>query len=531
MTDKNTAAANGAAAEKDGAYKWLALLVVVVGTFMAILDTSIVNIAIPKMMNVFGVSTDQIQWVLTAYMLTMGAVIPLTGFLGDTFGTKKTYIWAMVAFTVGSALCGFSWSSSTMIGARVVQALGGGMIMPVSMAIIYQVIPPNERGVALGVWGIAAMAAPAIGPTLSGYIVEHLDWRLIFTINIPVGVVGVILAALVLKESPKKPPKTFDYIGFLSSAAGLVAILYVVGEGSNIDWNDPKTVMLLVFGIFSLILFIANELTHQDPLLDLRVLKIFPFSLSIIISSITNIALFGGVFLIPLFLQNLQGYTAMQSGMIMFPGAIATGLMMPFSGKLFDKFGAKPVVIPGLLIILFSTYELSMLTMDTSAETIKWLIAVRGFGLGLAMMPITTAGMNAVPPQLVARASALQNVIRQVASSMGIAVLTTVMSNRQAVNYTRLAEKVTSFHAGSSDLFKYLNAYFGTLGISASEVQGLSTTTMYGIVAKQAAAQAINDTFFVTVVLIIFIIPLVMLMRGKKPTQQPGAEAHHVMME
>ncbi len=231
--------------KKGGVYKWLALMVVVFGTFMAILDTSIVNIAIPKMMAVFGVSTEEIKWVLTAYMLTMGTVIPLTGYLGDRFGTKKVYIWALAAFTAGSALCGFAWSCTAMIMARIIQAVGGGMIMPVSMSIIYQVVPPEERGTALGVWGIASMAAPAIGPTLSGYIVEHLDWRLIFTINIPVGVLGVILTVLLLEEFPKRPSTGFDLMGFITVACGLGSILYVLGEGTAIDWGDFKNIFLI----------------------------------------------------------------------------------------------------------------------------------------------------------------------------------------------------------------------------------------------------------------------------------------------
>ncbi|GAB4266100.1 DHA2 family efflux MFS transporter permease subunit [Thermincola ferriacetica] len=523
------AAGHTNAGHQDNLYKWLALIVVVVGTFMAILDTSIVNIAIPKMMNVFGVSTDQIQWVITAYMLTMGPVIPLTGYLSDTFGTKKMYIWALGAFTVGSALCGFAWSNSAMIVARIIQALGGGMIMPISMSIIYQVIPAKERGMALGIWGIAAMAAPAIGPTLSGYIVEHLNWRLIFTINIPVGIIGVILAGLLLKESPRKPSRGFDYLGFVSSTVGLVSILYVLGEGSTIDWNEFKNVFLLVLGIFSLMLFAANELTRDDPLLDLRVLKIWPYTLSIIISSITNIALFGGVFLLPLFFQNLQGYSAMQTGLIMFPGAVATGIMMPVGGKLFDKFGAKPVVIPGLLILMLSTYQLSRLTLDTNSHTVMWLMAVRGVGLGLAMMPITTAGMNSVPSHLVARASALQNVIRQVAGSVGITILTTIMTNRQAVNYIRLAEQVSYFDANSVELFGRIQGWLSQQGVPAGEAQGISVSTVFGLVAKEAAVQAINDTLFVTVLIILVTIPLALLMRGKKSSKQK--DEHLVMFE
>lgn len=514
--------------KQDSLYKWLTLLVVVFGTFMAILDTSIVNIALPKMMAVFGVSTEEIKWVLTAYMLTMGAVIPLTGYLGDKFGTKQVYIWALVAFTAGSALCGFAWSNSAMIVARIIQALGGGMIMPVSMSILYQVIPPEERGAALGVWGIAAMAAPAIGPTLSGYIVEHLDWRLIFTINIPVGVLGVILTAILLEELPKRPTKGFDLLGFITVAAGLGCILYVLGEGSSIDWSDFKTIFLLMAGVFSLILFAVNELTRDDPLLDLRLLKIWPFSLSIAISSAINIALFGGIFLLPLFLQNLQGLTAMQTGILMFPSALVTGFTMPIGGKLFDKFGAKPVVIPGLVLLTYATYELSQITMDTSTGSIIRITVLRGIGIGLAMMPSTTSGMNTVPAHLVGRASALSNVIRQVAGSLGITVLTTIMQNYQVANYTRLSEQINWFNSGSLQVVKTLQGLFAQYGLAAGESQGRAIGTLFGIAQKQATLQAIDDTFFVTFLIALATVFLALLIGGKKPAK-PAGEGHVIM--
>ncbi|MDT3699292.1 MAG: DHA2 family efflux MFS transporter permease subunit [Thermincola sp.] len=509
---------------QDSLYKWLALGVVVIGTFMAILDTSIVNIAIPKMMNVFGVSTDEIKWVLTAYMLTMGAVIPLTGYLGDRFGTKKVYIWALISFTAGSALCGFAWSNSAMIAARIIQAIGGGMIMPVSMSILYQVVPQEERGMALGIWGIAAMAAPAIGPTLSGYIVEHLDWRLIFTINIPVGVIGVILTGIILEEFPKRPTKGFDYLGFLSCTAGLGCILYVLGEGSAIDWSQFSNVFLILIGVFSLILFVANELTHEDPLLDLRLLKIWPFTLSILISGAINIAMFGGIFLLPLYLQNLQGYSAMQTGVLLFPSAVATGITMPIGGRLFDKVGAKPVVIPGLILMTLSTYFLSEISLETSPNVIILLTVVRGIGMGLAMMPSSTQGMNAIPRHLVGRASALSNVIRQVAGSLGITILTTVMQNNQVENYVRLSDQISWFNPNSLQLVQSIQGWLARSGISPSESQGAAIGTIYGMVQRNSFLNAIDHTFLITTFIALATVMMAFLMQGKDRDKASGEQ-------
>lgn len=497
-------------------YKWLALSVVVIGTFMSILDSSIVNIAIPKMMAVYGVSIDQINWVLTSYMLTLGAVIPLTGYLGDTFGTKKIYIFALGLFTIGSFLCGFAWNVTSMIIARVIQGIGGGMIMPVGMSIIYEIFPLEQRGMALGFWGIAAMAAPAIGPTLGGYIIQYLDWRLIFYINVPIGIMGVIFAGLILKDRPLNLGKKLDYIGVITSIIGMVSLLYVLGEGSSIDWSNVKYPMLIVLGIFSLVLFVINELTIDEPLLDLRVLKIFPFSLSIIISAVLNMALYGGIMLIPLYLQNIRGYSAMQTGMLMFPSAIVTGIMMPISGKLFDKIGARPLVISGVGILAYVSYELAKITLTTDPNTIKWLLMARGFGIGLAMMPSSTEGMNQVPKQLVGRASALSNTIRQVAGSLSVTILTTILKNRQTSNYYGLAERFTSFNSFNTDYLKGIQGYFMGTGMPQGSAQGVAQTVAYGQIQKMAFLYAMNDTLLVTVFAAIVVIPLGMLIKRKK---------------
>ncbi len=432
--------------------KWLSLFIVIIGTFMSILDSSIVNIAIPKMMAVFGVSLDQVKWVLTSYTLALGSIIPLTGFLADTFGNKRVYVFALSIFTLGSLLCGFAWSNTSMIIFRVIQAIGGGMIMPIGMSIIYETFPLKERGLALGFWGIASMAAPAIGPTFGGYIIENLDWRLIFNINIPIGIIGVVLAWIVLKESPVKKIKNFDFLGFLSSTIGIVSLLYVLGEGASIDWSDIKNPILIATGILSLIFFIINELTHDTPLLDLRVFKIAEFSLSQIITIGLTFALMGGTYVLPLFLQNMRGYTAMQTGMILFPSAIAVGFMMPISGALFDKIGAKPIVLPGMLILAIASYLLvGRINMDSSANSIKWMLAFRGLGLGLSMMPISTAGMNAVPAKLIPRASALSNTIRQISGALSVTIMTTLIQNQLTFQYAYKSEQITGFNNITKD--------------------------------------------------------------------------------
>jgi len=506
---------------EDGSYKWLALFVVVIGTFMVMLDSSIVNIAIPKMMNVFGSDLDAIKWILTGYTLTMGAVVPVTGFLSDTFGVKKLFIFALGLFTLGSFLCGFAWSTNTMVVFRVIQAVGGGAIMPVGMSYIMQMFPVSERGTALGFWGIAAMAAPAIGPTLGGYIIQFMDWRFIFYVNVPIGIVGVIFATILLRETSLKPYKgNFDYIGFFSSIAGIVSLLYVLGEGNTIDWGNVKFPLLLAFGCFSLLIFVVNELMHPEPLLDLRVFKIYDFTLGQLITGITTLAMMGGVYVLPLFLQSLRGYTAMETGLILFPSAIASGLMMPISGALFDKYGAKVVTAPGLIIVAIATYQMSMFDMNTTKTTITLIAALRGLGLGFAMMPVNTAAMNAVPRHLFGKATALSTTVRSIMSAVAITFMTTIISNKSSLNYARLSEQITPFNHASSNITNALQGLYMQSGLSQGVSQGYAYSTLGKMIYLQSAMDAMTYAIAVTVPAVFLAIILVLMMSSKKTTKK-----------
>ena len=501
----------------DGAYKWAALIVVVIGTFMVMLDSSIVNIAVPKLMNVFGSDLDTVKWILTGYTLTMGAVVPVTGFISDTFGVKKLFIFALIFFTIGSFLCGFAWSTNAMVVFRVIQAVGGGAIMPVGMAYIMQMFPVNERGTALGFWGIAAMAAPAIGPTLGGYIIQYMDWRFIFYVNVPIGIFGVILAGILLRETPLKPYKgNFDYIGFFSSIFGIVSLLYVLGEGDSIDWGNVKFPLLLVFGCFSLIIFVVNELMHPEPLLELRVFKIKDYTLSQFITGLTTLAMMGGVYVLPLFLQSLRGYTAMETGLILFPSAIASGLMMPISGAIFDKYGAKIVTVPGLLLVGFATYKMAQFNMDTTATTITWIATLRGVGLGFAMMPVSTAAMNAVPRHLFAKATALTTTVRNIMGAVAVTFMTTVISGKSSYNYARLSEQITPFNRTSNYLANVLQGVFMKSGLSQGNAQGSAYSTLGKMIYGQAYLDAISYAIAVTVPAVFVAIIFVLLMSSKK---------------
>ncbi len=505
LTSEPPDAAN---AGKSG-YHWLGpVLVALIGAFMAILDGSIVNVAIPTMMNVFNTGPDSIQWVSTIYLLALGVVTPLSGWLGDRLGFKRLYILSMGAFVAGSLLCTFAWSLNSLIVARVIQAIGGGMIMPTTMAMIYRMVPRDKIGAGMGIFGIALLVAPAIGPTLGGYLVEYVDWRWIFTINLPIGVIGMFLAYFLLPEFQSKHPGKLDYAGALTSASALFCLLLALSKGSSWGWGDEKTVMLFVASFFSFVLFIYLELTSENPLLDLRAFKYASFTLANLTIVVTTIGLFSGLFFLPLFLQNIRGIGAMETGLLMLPGALVSGLMMPLIGRLFDKIGPRPLVILGLLLLAFVTFLFRNLNLATATTTVMLWTMIRGVTMPLAMMPAQTAAMADIPNELIGRASAITNIVSRVSSSFGIAVLTSILTSRRAFHGAHLSWGLTAANPTVANMI----ARAGTAMGGGARGKSVALAYMQGMVAKSSFVNAIDDVFIVTAALtLIALVPALFL--------------------
>lgn len=499
----------------DAGIPWGALFILVIGAFMAILDSSIVNVALPRMMTVFGSSTDEIQWVLTGYMLTSGVVIPITGFLSDRFGHKFMYIASVIAFTIGSALCGISWNTNSLVVARVIQALGGGMIIPVSMSMIYKIVPREKIGMALGIWGVSAVMAPAIGPTLGGYLVDNFSWQWIFTINIPIGIVAVILSINYLEETEIQKDIKADIPGVILSAAACFSLLLALSEGQEKGWTSQYIVNLFLISGFSTVLFVLWELSVPHPLIDIRLLNNPVLVSSLLATCIATIALFSAVFLIPIYAQNLLGYTPMETGLMMMPMALVTGLMMPISGRLFDKFGAFGLTFVGMSVVVIVTYYLHNLSLDTGYRHLQVVLSIRAMGLGLASMPLTTAGMNTVPRMLVGRATALNNTVRQISASMGIAYLTYVLQHRQAFHTAVFRENISLDSPVTGIAAAKIEGYLASHGLLGEAAEQGSIELLSGMVAQHAFINALDDTFVVSAVICALVLPLTFML-GKK---------------
>ena len=505
-------------------YYWQATIVVIVGSFMVMLDTTVVNIALPRIITVFGADVHSSQYVLTGYMLALAIIMPATGYLTDTFGTKRVYLLSMFFFTAGSALCSAAWNVPSLVLFRLLQGLGGGMMMPLSMTIMFKVVPMDKRGTVMGVFGLPMLLGPVLGPTLGGYLVEYVDWRFIFTLNIPIGALGLLLGTTLLRETETRSDLRLDLRGFIFSAVGFSALLYALSEAPTDGWGAPYIVALLTMGSLSLLAWLWTELSVENPLVELRVFRSATYSLATFVNFILTMGMFSSMFLLPLFLQNFRGLGAMESGILLLPQALASTVTMPLSGKLFDKIGPRPVVITGLLLMAYSTWELSFIDLSTSNGDLTRILIERGFAMGLTMMPVMTVAMNSVPPSLIARSSSLTNVLRQVFASFGTAIFATLLQTRQTFHQAVLSQTVTPDRLGVQATILQVQQALVQHGLNAVQAKGVAVLALYREVVTNAAVMSFQDCFFIAAaVCLAATLPALLLRNPGVVQRRPGS--------
>jgi EmrB/QacA subfamily drug resistance transporter len=490
---------------------WLVpLLVLIVGMFMSVLDISIVNVAIPTIQRDFGATTDGIQWITTAYTLSLGVVVPLSGWLGERLGQTRIYLYSLIGFAAFSALCGLAWDLNSMVAFRILQAVPGGILPVVTMTIVYLIVPREKMGAAMGIYGLGVVVGPAIGPTLGGYLVEYIDWRLIFYINVPVGILGAILGYLLLPKVGEISKRPLDWWGFLTIGAGLFALLLATSQGQSWGWDGYRVRMLLVAGALLVALFVVIELERDQPLLNLRVFKSWQFVNSLLLISILSVGLYAILFYLPLYLQESQGLQPLRVGLILLPEALMLAVFMPIAGTLYDKIGPRWPAVVGLLVAVGGGFLLCGINPDmTQGEVVFWT-SVRAIGNGLALMPIMTAGLSAIPPDLASSGATVNNITQRVSASLGLAGMT-VLATNQANQL--MADRAALIPASpQTPLAKQLAD------------QGL--TGMYGYYQQlqgHVMADAYSNVFLVCAVLTV--IGLVLAFFIKRPEAFPTADA------
>lgn len=414
------------AAPNDG-YKWRVLITVVFGTFMSILNNTVINVALPTIQRVFQADIAAAQGVATYYALALGIVIPIAGWLADRYGIKRVYVGSLIAFTAASVLCSLAPSLDTLIAFRIIKGLGGGSLLPLGTALLFTAFPSEERGFALGIFGIPALFAPAVGPALGGYLVQYADWRYIFLINVPVGLVGIVIASRFLRERTNPRQSPFDLPGAILSAVGFGSLLYGLSNAATRGWTNPQVVPFLAVGVTTTLAFFLWQLRSDHPLLDVRLYQKPVYLLASALGWIAVVAFFGVAFLLPIYLQTLRGQTPFEAGLTLLPQAAAAVLSVPFTGRLYDRIGPRYVIAAGLIALSASTWGFVNLSETTPIWQIMALLAVRGFALGCVIQPTQATALSVVERDQLTRASSLTNVMRNVFQSFGLAILGTIL--------------------------------------------------------------------------------------------------------
>lgn len=429
-------------------YKWQVVASVIFGTFMVIMDATVVNVALPTLRTVFassgGGSIGQVQWVISGFVLAIGIVTPMAGLLADRFGIKRIYLLSLFGFTAASALCGFAPNLFVLIVFRILQGLAGGSALPLGTALLFSAFPPEERGLAFGVFGIPLVVAPALGPVLGGALVEYASWRFIFFINVPIGLLGVSVGWWLLRESKREGRVPIDWVGALLALIAFGGILYGLSNGApqgasgpgqsapadaTGGWGSWQVMVSLSVGIVTLLIFAVWEYFKKDEaLLDVRLFKRPTFTIASIIGWISVIGLFGPEFLLPLYLQVLRGLSPLQTGLLLLPLAISSGILSPFIGRLQDRIGPRLLVATGFGLLIINTWQFSLLSLTESYVYIALLLALRGVALALVLQPTLLAALSGIGPRALPRASSLVNASRSIFQSLGVAVLATILA-------------------------------------------------------------------------------------------------------
>ena len=488
------------------------------GMFIAILNQTLLNVALPKINTEFNISASTGQWLMTGFMLVNGILIPISAFLFNKYSYRKLFIIGLTLFTLGSLVCAISFNFPIMMSGRVLQAIGAGILMPLGSNVIVTIFPPEKRGVAMGTMGIAMILAPAIGPTLSGYIVQNYDWNVMFYGMFFIGIIAIVIGLFWFKLYQSTTNPKADIPGIIYSTIGFGSLLYGFSEAGNKGWGSTEIVTMFIVGTVFIIFFILRELRMKAPMLSLEVLKYPTYTLTTVINMIVMMSLYGGMILLPLYLQNLRGFSALDSGLLLLPGALVMGALGPVAGKLLDTIGIKPLAIFGIGIMTYATWELSKLNMDTTYLHIMWIYIVRSFGMAFVMMPIMTAGMNALPPRLISHGNAFVNTMRQLAGSIGTAILVTVMTTQQTNHLSAFSEELDKTNPVIQDHMRELAQQYG--GESAA------MKLLLEHVNKLASVEGVNDAFIVATIISAIALILSLFLQGKKKAQLSAEKAN-----
>ncbi len=498
--------------------KWLVTIAVMAGTFMEIVDTTVVNVALPHMSGSLSAGVDEATWVLTSYLVSNAIVLPITGWLAALFGRKRFLMICLALFTGTSMLCGSAPNLESLIVFRIFQGLGGGALQPISQAILLETFPVQERGMAMAIWGIGVVIAPIIGPVLGGWITDNLTWRWVFYINLPVGVVSLVMTWFFIFDPEyvrQQRAGSIDYIGLGLLCVGLGALQIVLDKGEREDWfSSAFIVRLAIVSAVCLVLLIYWELKHRHPVVDLRLFKERNYAAGVTIMFFFGFVLYGSIVLLPLFLQTLMGYDATLAGWALAYGGIGSLMIMPIVGRLTGVMDNRWLIGAGLLINALAVYLMSQYNTQINFFWAYFPRFVQGFGLGTTFVSLTTLTMSRISQEKMGNATGIFNLMRNLGGSFGIATATTLLSRRAQFHQSRLVENLTPFSLPFQEWQQRISNIFPQLGPHWSWWEGQGALAgLYGEVQRQAQMLAFCDDYWFFTLMFVALLPLVFLMR------------------
>jgi len=502
---------------------WIIALAVTLATFMEVLDTSIANVALPHIAGSLSAGTDESTWVLTSYLVSNAIVLPLSGWVSSIIGRKRFYMTCVAIFTVSSLLCGLAPNLGMLIFFRVLQGAGGGGLQPSEQAILADTFPPAKRGMAFAVYGIAVVMAPAIGPTLGGWITDNYTWRWIFFVNIPVGILSLLLTSRLIQDPPYLKRRGLselkvDYVGLGFVALGLGALQVVLDKGQRDDWFESHFILILsLISAASLLFVIFWEWRQKDPVIDLRLFKERTFASANLMMFMLGFALLGSTLMLPLFMQTLLGYTAEQAGMALSPGGFTLMLLMPLVGFLLSRYDARWLMAFGLAVLSFSLFHMTSFDLGVDFRTVVFARMIQSAGLAFLFVPINTAAYAYLPREKNNAASGLMNLARNIGGSVGISFVTTMLDRRAQYHQHRLSSHLSSSNPQFQSMLQGMARTLEAKGFSPADAMHKAYALVQGTLFRQANMLAYIDNFWLLGAAILAMIPLVFLMK-RPPT-------------
>lgn len=504
--------------------KWMVSIAVVFGVLMTTIDTSVVNVALPIIQGNVGATQQEITWISTGYLISVVILMPLTNWLSTRFGRKQVYLTSLVVFTCASLMCGFSHTLGTLIFWRVIQGFGAGTLQPLAQAIFREAFPPEQQGIAMGIFGFLVLFGPAMGPTMGGWITDNYSWPWIFFINIPIGIIGFFIALQYLHnpvydQNPRRVK--VDAVGIGLLAVGLATLQTVLEQGEAEDWFSSSFIVTFsVVAAVSLVSFIWWELTHEAPAVDLRVLKDRTFTSATVIGGILGVGLFASLFLLPQYMQLLLGFTATQSGLALMPRSLVMMVMMPIGGIFYNRLGARPMIASGLVLSIYAQWVMGHFTLETGSQDILIPQLIQGVGFALIFVALSTAALANIPRPRMTSATGLNNLIRQLGGSFGTAYIVVLLTQHLAQARADLVTRASMTDPIFVQRLQGMTAAFAARGFTPDRAHAAALQAMDGLMSKQAAMLAYDYLFLWVGLLFVACLPLVLLL--KKP-QSPVA--------